>query len=304
MSSLARESIESIGRRLSGPARGKLEGDPCAARALADALLEGKPLQVALQSLGSDARLSRAVELASPSDVPAALDGIADELVRFQARRGQLVAAASYAVIVAASSAVFGTLVTAGTVPALARVRGAATGAPDAGAFAVVAPLVLALSFAALGYLAFALISREPLFPLRRVKLSMSRALALGAASCLARQVPLPAALRAGAHLTGSRALERDAGELASGLDAGQPEGRGRLLLGELGAAIFAGGVSHGAGLVTLEAMARLQHASAERLLPSSLRRAETLAVLFGGASLLASAATFYSAYLTSVFSR
>ncbi len=301
MSSLARETIESIGRRLSGPARGKLEGNSGAARALADALLEGKPVPLALQAVGPDPRLSRAVELANPPDLPAALDGLADELVRFQARRGRLLASASYAVIVAASSALFGLVVAAGAVPALARIRGAESDVPDAGAWAVVAPLVLALTAAALGYLAFALFSREPLFPLRRAKLSVSRALALGAASCLARQVPLPAALRAGAHLAGSRALERDAGELASGLDAGQPEGRGRLLLGEAGAAIFAAGASHGAGLVTLEAMARLQHASAERLLPGSLRLAEALAVLLGGASLLASAATFFSAYVTSV---
>lgn len=263
----------------------------------AAALRRGEALEEVLREANVDARVVEAIRLAGVTDPAPALEAIASALERYTARLASAKASAAYAVLVAAISSVASFVLLRGAIPALGVVRDAEVGGVSADLSA--APLAVVVgSFALCAWLAWSVRSPEPRFPVREARRAALRAVFLTAAAALSKQVPLPQALRGAARLTRSRRAIAEAEQVAATLqDAPSDLPPGAMLLGDVGASLFAAAARSGAGSEALGALAELHETTAAIQLAGALRRAELLAVACSGASLAVTGGTYMATY-------
>jgi len=264
---------------------------------LAEAIMAGTPAHLALEDAGAPARVVRFVQKARPPDMATALEVLSAALGRSDARRRALADRALYPLALAALSVVVAALVLFQVHPAMAFLASAERGVP------VELPLLpfliaFAVSLGALAYLGAALWFDRPMFPFTRVRRAHECATLLAAAACVAAQkVDLPTSLRAAAELVSSGAVKDSAEGLARSLDEAQPSWHGTLLLGEVGAALFAEAATQGAGAESLQALADYQEAVADAGLRTQVLKAELAGLLFAGLAIAAAGACFMVTY-------
>ncbi|MHB8876937.1 MAG: hypothetical protein ACYC8T_24840 [Myxococcaceae bacterium] len=264
---------------------------------LAAAILAGTPAHLALEDAGAPERVVHFMERAAPPDVAGVLEVLSAALGRSEGRRAALASRALYPLVLAALSVLLGALVLFEVRPSMLFLAAAERGGPVA---LPLWPFVLTFvaSLGALVYLGVVLRLDRPVFPFKKVRRAHECATLLAAASCAARQqVALPAALRAAAFLVSSGAVKDSAEGLARSLDEGRPSFHGTLLLGEVGASIFAEAATHGAGAESLEALAAYHEAAADAGLPAEVLKAELAGLLFAGLAVATATAAFMATY-------
>lgn len=292
------EEWAALGRRLVSLSR---SGHPVGAahgERFASALLEGRPPHQALADAGVAPAVAGFVERAATPELSLALDGLATALGRAERRARALAGMAWYAWLVAAAAALALGVVQFAVVPAMEELaRGgkdalAPVDAGQAGAVSLAALCILAL-FA----LGFVLRNRRPLAPFAGARLQQERALVLGAAVAAVRGgADLSVALRAAAGLSADAGLRGATLALAASLEAGEAKG-GKLLLGELGAGLFAGAAGQGVGAPTLFALAEYEEAAAEGEWSTVLMKAELWTMGLGGLAVVGAGAALMLIY-------
>ncbi len=292
------EEWAALGTRLRSLSR---SGHPVGAahgERFASALLEGRPPHQALADAGVAPKVAGFVERAATPELSLALDGLATALGRAERRARALAGMAWYAWLVGAAAALALGVVQFAVVPAMEEVARAGkdalapVNASHFGAVALAGSCILAL-FA----LGFVLRSRLPLAPFARARLQQERALVLGAAVAAVRGgSDLLVALRAAAGLSAHAGLREATLALAASLEAGEAKG-GELLLGELGAALFAGAAGQGVGGPALVALAQGEEALAEGEWPTVLMKAELWAMGLGGLAVTGAGAALMLVY-------
>lgn len=268
------------------------------------ALDRGAVAPVALELAGAPLEVVRLVREASPGELPTVLRDLGAALELAQARRAALAGASIYPFLLAGVATLLGCFLLGVVDPALAFVGTNALLVPQR---VPTAPALLSLAVAAplLVLLGLSLRARTPRFPFARARAGHDRALLLAGAAALARQgCSLTVSLRAAAHLSSTVSLRQEAGALAGRLERGgdgAAAGEEALLLGPLGTALFLSAAAGGAGPASLTALSELHEAAAAGEFPGLLVRAEVVALLLGGAAILASGAAFFHTYSTAL---
>jgi hypothetical protein len=264
---------------------------------LAEAIMAGTPAHLALEDAGAPTRVVRFVQKARPPDVASALEVLSAALGRSDARRRALADRALYPLALAGLSVLVAALVFFQVRPAMEFLASAERALP------VDLPLwpfaaAFAVSLGALAYLGVVLGLDRPMFPFTKVRRAHECATLLAAAASVAAQkVDLPTSLRAAAELVSSGAVKDSAEGLARSLDEGQPSWHGTLILGEVGAAIFAEAATQGVGAESLQALADYHEAAADAGLPMQVLKAEFAGLLFAGLAIAAAGACFIVTY-------
>lgn len=294
-------SLRAVGARIAGfgAALHPMGGNANAGEKFAKDVLFGVPPYLALSHSGAAPAVVRFMERTDPRDLLPVLETLASALARHQARTRELRMAAVYPLVLAGVAIVLSAVVQVELLPVLERLAVDTEVRALRGATLFLS--VLGIGAGSLVALGLSILSSRHWFPFTRVKLALDRSLLLRTAAAVSHQgVVLTAALRAGGELVTSAALRRDVEDVAIALGRGSKigwTGRGIVLFGPLGAALFSAAAEKGAGPHSLEALADFSESDAASRLPSVLRFVEFASAALGAIAILAGAVPLFTYY-------
>lgn len=274
----------------------RLTGRQRAGERVIKSLREGVSTTTALRKAGVRKEILRLLEAAPPTNLAAALTGLARCFEHDDHRRRTLRSMAVYPTVLAGVALALSLTIQRVAIPSIAWMGD--------NAFHRIAPLspmplliVSAVPALMLVLLAIGLVLDKPIYPFKTQRERHDRALLLGVASTLTSAgARVEATLRAAAPLASASLVGRSAKALAESLDRGG-DPSDDLLMGAVQTALFKAAAARGAGAISLHALAEWHEREAVQSLPRFAARTELVTVAIGGVAIASAAIAFVAPY-------